>query len=140
MNKVMKKIKVTNLKKLSSNGGSVMHALKSSEQSFSKFGEAYFSLLESGTIRAWKYHTRMISNIIVPYGSIKFVFYEDDVFKEIIAGENNYIRITIPPKIWFGFMCVSKKKSFLLNIANILHDDSEVLNKDVKEINYDWTN
>ena len=40
MKKVMEKIKVTNLKKVPSNGGSVMHALKSSEQSFSKFGEA----------------------------------------------------------------------------------------------------
>ncbi len=140
MVKVIDKIQISNLKRISSKGGNVMHALKSSEDSYSKFGEAYFSLLQPGVIRAWKYHKEMISNIIVPIGSIKFVFYEDDIFKEIIAGENNYIRLTIPPKIWFGFMCISQNQSFILNIANIIHDDSEVINKNIDELNYDWIN
>ena len=43
-----------------------------------------------------------------------------------IIGEDNYSRITVPPKIWFGFKGLSSRTSYILNISNLSHDPSEV--------------
>ena len=51
---------------------------------------------------------------------------------------NNYSRISVPPKIWFGFKCAAKYDSLVVNIASIEHDDSEVLTKDIGKINFNW--
>ena len=129
---------LTPLNKIKTNAGQVMHALKASEESYSSFGEAYFSYLRSGSIRAWKYHKIMTANLIVPFGDIKIVFPENNSFTEVIVGENNYCRVTIPSKVWFGFMCVSKSDALILNIANVEHQSDEVINEELTKFNYEW--
>lgn len=126
-------------------GGNVMHALKANEDSFVGFGEAYFSNIEYKSIKAWKRHKIMTTNIIVPIGRIKFVFLDDrsnkkNLFQEVIVSKNNYVRITIPPLIWFGFQGLYKEESTLLNIADMPHDPFEVETKNVNEFKYNWEN
>tara|TARA_B110000858_G_C17673307_1_gene412957 strand:+ start:315 stop:746 length:432 start_codon:yes stop_codon:yes gene_type:complete len=126
-------------------GGNVMHALKANEDSFVGFGEAYFSNIEYKSIKAWKRHKTMTTNIIVPIGRIKFVFLDDrsnkkNLFQEVTVSKNNYVRITIPPLIWFGFQGLYKKESTLLNIADIPHDPCEVETKNINEFKYNWEN
>ena len=62
----MDQIKISPLKKIPSVGGDVWHALKSTDESFQGFGEAYFSWIELGSIKAWKQHIRMTMNLLVP--------------------------------------------------------------------------
>ena len=50
-----------------------------------------------------------------------------------------YVRLTVPPGIWFGFKGKAAGKSLLLNIADIVHEPNEVLSKPKSEILYDWT-
>ena len=123
----LEKIKVTTLKRISVDGGDVLHALKCNEIDFNKFGEAYFSIVNFGVIKAWKKHNKMTLNLIVPIGNVKFVFFSEDLLcrKEIIIGESNYARITVPPGIWFGFQGLDEKLNLLLNIADILHEPTE---------------
>lgn len=64
----------TSLKRVRVTGGDVLHALKMTDDGFDGFGEAYFSMIEQGEIKGWKYHKRMTMNLIVPLGSVKFVF------------------------------------------------------------------
>ncbi len=71
---LLDKIHVTPLKKISNKGGDIWHILKSSENTFYSFGEAYFSLLESRSIKAWKMHLNMNMNLVVPVGFARFVF------------------------------------------------------------------
>ena len=133
-------IKETPLKNITIDGGNVMHALKATEKNFNGFGEAYFSCVNFAAIKAWKLHTKMTMNLIVPKGVIKFVFYEHETSQllEKVIGDNNYSRLTVPPGLWFGFQGVSKKESLLLNIADIPHDPLEVQRKLTSEIDYNW--
>ena len=132
-------IDITPLKKISTYGGDVLHGLKKSDSSFKDFGEAYFSIIESGAIKAWKRHLRMTLNLIVPVGNVRFVFIgESNDTHEFNIGENNYARVTVPPNIWFGFQGLSKGSSLVLNISDIEHDPNEVQRKKVSDINYDW--
>jgi len=138
-------VSITPLKQIETSGGSVLHAMKASEKDFYDFGEAYFSLVNYGMIRAWKKHTKMISNIIVPVGIIKFVLFDDrkvklkQSFVEIILSRENYSRLTIPPGIWLGFQGLSKEENILLNLSNIEHQPSESEHKEINEFNYDWS-
>ena len=102
---LLNKIKVTPLKIIKSPLGNVMHALKKKELNNWVFGEAYFSKIKFDKIKSWKYHLKMTLNLVVPYGKVKFVFYSsrEDLFRVIEIGEKQYSRLTVPPKIWFGF-------------------------------------
>ena len=122
------KICITPLKRITTEGGDVLHAIKSSEHNFKSFGEAYFSFIEYNHIKAWKMHSKMTLNLVVPVGDIKFKFVQSDMnaINEIIIGNINYSRITVPPGIWFGFQGLSKSINLLLNIADIQHNPQEV--------------
>jgi dTDP-4-dehydrorhamnose 3,5-epimerase len=80
----------------------------------------------------------MTLNLIVPSGSVKFVFFDlNKNFREIISGRDDYKRITVPPKIWFGFQGLGEE-NLILNIANVRHDNNEVERKDFNLIDYKW--
>ena len=138
--KFLDKIKVTPLKIIKLSTGNIMHALNKNELKNQTFGEAYFSKIKFGKIKAWKYHIKTTLNLIVPYGKVKFVFYsqKDEKFRVVEIGEKKYLRLTVPPKIWFGFKGLSKHESIILNIANIEHDPKEILRCEKKKINFNW--
>lgn len=122
---------VKKLKKFQLEEGDVLHAIKSNENEFMGFKEAYFSTIKKDKVKAWKRHLKMTMNLIVPVGKVQFNFFNSEnkfLFNPII-GEDNYSRITVPPLIWFGFKGLSPKTSFILNISNELHDPSEVERK-----------
>ena len=125
-------------------GGGILRALKQSENGYSGFGEAYFSQIEKGKIKAWKRHKKMKLNLIVPIGEIKFVLFDNrdsnnELFQEIILSKDNYCRLTIPPMIWVGFQGLSNNCSMLLNIANIEHNPLESDQLEIDKINYEWS-
>lgn len=127
-------------------GGDVLHALKATDEEFVGFGEAYFSSVESGAIKAWKRHRKMWLNLVVPIGRIRFVLFdnrntaETPEFQEIILSRENYSRLTIPPMIWVGFQGLSEDLSILLNIADRPHLLSDVDRKPLNEIHCIWEN
>ena len=137
---MLSNIIVTPLKHIKVEGGDVLHALKNSDSSFNGFGEAYFSWITNGSVKAWKCHTKMTMNIIVPVGKVRFVFHLEGTkeFRIEEIGDNRYIRLSIPPGIWFGFQGISSRQSLVLNIANILHNPNEIKRLNLSEINYDW--
>ena len=133
-------VTVTNLQRIPTRGGDILHGLKSNEVSFNGFGEAYFSWIESGEVKAWKKHLKMKMNLLVPSGLIKFVFHDQETnsFREISIGESNYCRITVPNEIWFGFQGITEKSSLLLNIASIPHDPTEIERVNKDQFDYNW--
>ena len=120
--------------------GNVMHALKKKDFRNWNFAEAYFSKIKFGKVKAWRKHLKMTLNLVVPIGRVKFVFYsyQNRRFKVIEIGEKKYCRITVPPKIWFGFKGMGKAESIILNLTNILHDPKEVLRLKKNEIEFNW--
>lgn len=137
---------LTPLKQIFKEKGSIFHALKRSEASFHEFGEAYFSHIDSGEIKAWKTHSLMWLNLIVPVGAVKFVMHDrrknsstfGNFYAITLSPDQNYMRLTIPPNITFGFMGIGQAENLVLNIASIEHDPSEMVNIDIDEIEYDW--
>jgi dTDP-4-dehydrorhamnose 3,5-epimerase len=122
----------TALKRIPHSKGDVFHALKSSEESYKGFGEAYFTVINSGETKGWKRHSRMNLNLIVPVGKVKFQIkasVEESAF-EVIIGDNNYGRLSIPPGYWVAFSGASEFPSLILNIADIPHDPTESENMD----------
>lgn len=145
--KMIEGVFLTPLKIIPGEYGDVLHAIKCTESSFTGFGEAYFSTVKKGAVKAWKRHRKMVLNLVVPCGEIKFVLYDDrqdsltcgKIF-EIILSRNNYQRLTVPPMIWIGFKGMGDGLNMLLNVSNIPHDPLEVDRQDAFEnyIGYDW--
>ena len=82
----------------------------------------------------------MKMNLVVPIGTVKFVFYDDvkKNFREEIIGVSNYCRITVPSNIWFAFQCLSNQKAIILNISDILFDSNEPINCELSKFEYNW--
>ena len=136
-------ILVTPLKRIPTVGGDVMHGLKKSDNGFNGFGEVYFSWVERGAIKAWKCHQRMTMNLVVPKGEVSFVFHltnQKNSFRTENIGEERYVRLTVPPGIWFGFIGRGSGQSLLMNLADMVHDPVEILRETTSKFIYNWSN
>jgi dTDP-4-dehydrorhamnose 3,5-epimerase len=141
---MIKGVIISHLDVIDTPGGNVMHAMKGASAGYSGFGEAYFSQIDKGAIKAWKRHKKMTLNLIVPVGKIQFVLFDDrevsnTQFQEVIISKDNYCRLTVPPMVWMCFKNLSNEDSMLLNIANIEHDSNEVDRLEIDKINYNWS-
>lgn len=124
--------------------GDIFHALKSTDEGYCGFGEAYFSQIEAGAVKGWKRHNRMTLNLIVPVGMVKFVIYDDreasrtqGKFAEIILSPSqNYQRLTIAPGLWVAFAGLGEGTSMLMDIIPEPHDPEEADKSDLSGINY----
>ena len=134
---MLNSIIVTDLNRITVSGGDVLHAMRTDSPGYNGYGESYFSIIEPGAVKAWKKHSEMTLNLVVPLGMVRFVFTDGDgdfLIKEI--GEQNFARLTVPPGIWFGFKGLGSGESLILNISNILHDPEEVERKERHEMPY----
>lgn len=137
---------LTPLKKIHHPKGDVFHGMKKSDVGYSGFGEAYFSTINFEDTKPWKKHMEMTLNFVIPIGDIRFVIYDDrensvtkNNFFDVILGEHNYQRITIPPGLWVAFSGVGKTYNLLLNLANLEHDPNEIVRKEhISDIVYTW--
>lgn len=137
-------ILLTPLDIIETSSGDILHSMKSNDPGYSGFGEAYFSEIHPNAIKGWKLHQIMTLNITVPIGKIKFVLFDDrnnstGKFQEVIISKDNYVRLTVPPKIWLAFQGLSNSNSLLLNVADIPHNQNESVSKDLDQINFDWS-
>ena len=137
---------LTPLKVIDVSGGDVLHGMKCSDPGYLGFGEAYFSEVESGAVKAWKRHKQMTLNLVVPLGAVRFIIFDDrensksnGKYQEVTLSRlSDYSRLTVPPMVWMGFQGIDDKTSILLNIANIEHIPEEADRKEINEIKYDW--
>jgi dTDP-4-dehydrorhamnose 3,5-epimerase len=130
---------ISPLKKIYHPKGDIFHAIKKSDVGFSGFGEAYFSTINQGDIKGWKKHTEMILNLVVPFGEIEFVVYNEisKKFFNIKISQKNYQRLTVKAGLWLAFKGIGEH-NVVLNLSNIEHNENETMNIDLKDINYNW--
>ncbi len=133
-------ILVTPLARIPTTGGDVLHAMRQHDAGFAGFGEAYFSWISEGAVKAWKRHQQMTMNVVVPAGQVRFVFWLEglDEFRVEEVGVDRYVRLTVPPGIWFGFQGLRGPQSLVLNMASLPHDPNEVHRLAMSEIEYGW--
>ena len=142
---MIENVYINSTKIINVDGGDIYQAMKCTDDGFNGFGEAYFSTIKFGVIKAWKYHKRMTMNLVVPEGTIRFVMYDErkdsstkGMFQDVSLSRSNYCRLTVPPKVWLGFQGMSPETAILLHIASIPHDPKEIVNKDIDEIPFNW--
>lgn len=151
--------KLTPIRQIDHPLGNLYHGMKASEESFQGFGEAYFSNIHFGKVKGWKLHTKMVLNLVVPVGRIRFVVLKETgvdasgggrIVKnrensveyeswEFTLGEGNYQRLTVFPGFWMAFQGAGEGQNLLLNLASIEHDPEEALNMDLDVVNFDWS-
>ena len=137
---------LTPLKRIAHPKGDIYHAIKASSNGFKEFGEAYFSTIHSNEVKGWKKHTKMVLNLIVPVGSVKFVVFDDRTgsysykqYFEVILSSENYCRLTVPPGVWVAFQGKGDTLNLLLNIASIEHDPLESKTEALERFDYNWS-
>lgn len=143
---------LTPLKQINHPKGDVYHAMKKDAPGYIDFGEAYFSSILCGLVKAWKRHSRMTLNLVCMVGKIHFVLYdgreESSTYGQFMEATLSpekpelYRRITIPPGVWMAFIGIGEGKSMLLNVADIPHDPTEQVNIPAEESNitFDFAN
>ena len=141
-------VKQTKLREISDERGSVLHMLRQDADDFLGFGECYFSEINPGMVKAWKCHQEQTQTLAVPIGLIRMVIYDDRVgsatkgaFQIFELGRpDNYIRIQIPPGLWYGFTCLSRNPALIVNCADKPHDplESKLMPFDDASIPYAW--
>jgi dTDP-4-dehydrorhamnose 3,5-epimerase len=132
---------LTKLLKMDQSTGNVMHALKASSDGYVGFGEAYFSSVNFQKVKGWKLHQKMTLNLVVPHGDIRFIIHDGEQHKrrtyiepliDVVLGDSNYCRLTVPPGYWVAFQGVGTSINILMNVANIEHDPNESVNKSLE--------
>ncbi len=126
--------------------GDIARAMKASEPGFHGFGEAYFTAVHEKKIKGWKKHQRMVLNLLVVLGAVRFVIYDDreksptrgKFCSLILSRKDNYQRLTVPAGLWVAFQGLDAAANLVLNLASLEHDPNESENRDLAEIAYDW--
>ena len=125
MEKNIEGVKITPLKIISDDRGSVMHMMRNDSKVFDKFGEIYFSTIFKGKIKAWHLHKEATLNYACVYGEVKLVLFDErngsstfGEYQEILLSLKNYNLITIPPNIWNGFKGCNDQFSIIANCLN----------------------
>jgi len=141
-------ITIKQLKRIPDDRGKILHIMKNSDKDFHTFGEVYCSTVYPGIIKGWHLHKEMTLNYVVLKGRIKFVLYDSrkdsttyGQIQIIFIGEDNYVRVTVPPLVWNGFMGIGLEEAFVVNFTDIPHDPDEIVRMDPNKNNifdYDW--
>lgn len=143
----MNGVKLYDLRQINVPKGNVYHALKSTDEDYVGFGEAYFSQIEPGSVKGWKRHNRFVMNLIVPFGKIRFVIYDDrkdsDTFgqfvEHVLSPEGFYKRLVIDKGLWVAFQGISENTSLLLDIIPEPHDQNEADSLPLDLIHYKFS-
>ena len=119
---------LTRLRRIPTPLGPVLHGMKATDPGYDGFGEAYFSIVNPGAVKGWKRHTRMVLNLVVCSGTIRFYLRRDGWSGSVALSpdqDETYARLTVPPWIWMAFEGVGRDVNMVLNVASIGHDPAE---------------
>jgi dTDP-4-dehydrorhamnose 3,5-epimerase len=141
-------VTVSPLMEIRDQRGAVLHMLRADSPDFGGFGECYFSELLPGAVKAWKRHRLQTQWIAVPAGRIRLVVYDGRVDASTrgsllvleLGRPDAYLRVRIPPGLWYGFSCIGDTPALLANCANLPHDPAESESRpiDFAEVPYQW--
>lgn len=136
------------LAEIATEGGPVLHMLRMDGPLFSSFGEVYFSIVQPGAVKAWKYHRLQTQNFAVPHGLIEVVLFDGRegspsmgrLESFLLGRPENYRLLQIPPGVWYGFTCRSGDAAVLANCADLPHSPGEAVRvpADSPMIPYSW--
>ena len=139
-------VALTELRQIVDQRGAVLHMVRA-DAATDPIGECYFSEVLPGVVKAWKRHRRQTQNLAVPVGRVRLVLCDDRdplssplVHVRELGRPDAYLRVRIPPGIWYGFACVGDVSALVANCPDLPHDptESEAVPADDERIPYRW--
>ena len=138
------------LKVIPDERGRLMEMLRSDDDLFIKFGQAYLTTAYPGVVKGWHYHKMQVDHFIVVKGMMKIVLYDareasptHGVVNEFFMGKHNPMLLQIPPFVYHGFKCISEQEALVVNLPTEVyrHDDPDEFRAPAHDpaIPYDWS-
>jgi len=130
--------------------GRLGEILRADDAWFEKFGQVYFTTTYPGTVKAWHYHKKQTDHFYVIKGTVKTALYDYrkdsrtyGTVNELYLSEHRPGIVRIPPGVMHGWMCVSKKEAYIINIVSEVYDydtpDEFRTHPHDNDIPYEWT-
>jgi dTDP-4-dehydrorhamnose 3,5-epimerase len=130
--------------------GFLMEMLRSDDEVFEKFGQAYITACYPGVVKGWHYHKKQTDHFVCVKGMAKVVLFdgrEDSPtyrqVQEFFIGERNPVLLKIPRMVMHGFKAVGTEMAMIINFPTELYNykepDEYRIPWDSKDIPYDWS-
>ncbi len=129
--------------------GYLMEILRSDDECFAGFGQAYISAAFPGIVKAWHAHRNQTDNMCCVCGMVRFGLYDDrpesptyGQTQSIVGGDLHPVLVQIPPLVWHGYMPLGDDVAVVLNIPTRTYnyDEPDELRRDPfdPDIPFEW--
>jgi dTDP-4-dehydrorhamnose 3,5-epimerase len=129
--------------------GYLMEILRSDEELFQQFGQAYVSACFPGIVKAWHCHRLQFDHFCCLAGNLKVGLYDDrpdsstcGQTQALVIGPLNPVLVRIPPLVWHGFTALVGETAVVLNLPTELYNyrEPDELRRDAfdPEIPFQW--
>ncbi len=147
--KLIQGVRVKALKVIPDERGRLMEMLRSDDEIFLQFGQAYMTTMFPGVTKAWHYHKLQTDHFVCVRGTIKLALYDEredsptkGVVNEFFLGDHGPQLVQIPHHVWHGFKNVGEGESIIVNIVthpyDCAHPDEFRIDPHQNHIPYSW--
>ena len=143
-------VRTRRLKVIPDERGYLMEILRSDDEMFQKFGQAYITVAYPGVVKAWHYHKEQVDTFTILSGMGKFVLFDrrrksatKNEINEFYIGDKNPMLIQIPVGVCHGFKAIGNEPAIALNIPDQVYNyeapDEMRIDPYDESIPYDWS-
>jgi len=129
--------------------GRLVEMLRSDDELFEKFGQAYLTTAYPGVVKAWHYHKKQVDHFVCVHGMMKVVLYDDregsptrGLLNEFFLGVHHPLLLRIPAGVYHGFKCISECEALIVNIPTEVYHYAEPdefrIDAHDPRVPYDW--
>jgi len=105
--------------------GRLVEMLRSDDEFFERFGQAYLTTAYPGVVKAWHYHKKQVDRFVCVHGMMKVVLYDDregsptrGLLNEFFLGVHHPLLLRIPAGVYHGFKCISVEEALVVNVPS----------------------
>jgi dTDP-4-dehydrorhamnose 3,5-epimerase len=142
-------VRTKQLRLIPDDRGYLLEMLRSDDELFTKFGQAYVSATYPGVVKAWHYHKVQVDHFVCVAGMIKLVLVDTrdgsptkGAVNEFFIGVQNPTLVQIPNLVYHGWKCISNEMSLVVNTPTEPYhykDPDEFRLDPHGTLPYDWT-
>ena len=140
---------IKNLRSIPDERGCLTEMLRSDDEVFERFGQAYVTTTYPGVVKAWHMHKIQDDNVVCVRGMIKLALFDGregsstkGEVQQIFMGERRMVLVHIPKEVYHGWKCVSEQEAYVVNCPTELYNyedpDEHRLPFDTERIPHDW--
>ena len=107
--------------------GDIFKILDKKSQNYFGFGELYISSLNKGVSKGWNLHKKMILNLIVIRGKVRFILKKNNKISKTTLTQDKKEIITIKPNVWIKMINLDPNISEIINFANLKYNKNEIV-------------